>query len=262
MAVKPRAAKPKPTNESPGSALLLALRAAYAEAGDAERAKSQQAYMKSEMPYHGVTSGEMRAICKALFKEHPIADKAAFREAALHIWRSATHREERYAAIELTGLKVYKRHQAPDLLPMYEEMIVTGAWWDYVDVIAIHRVGPILLAHPGVMDPLMRAWSKDKDLWKRRTSIICQVAAKQQTDMDLLYANIEVNLADKGRRAQAPKATAAPDVREDFFIRKAIGWALRQVAWWNPKEIARYVAENEHRMSGLSKREALKNLKD
>jgi 3-methyladenine DNA glycosylase AlkD len=80
-------------------------------------------------------------------------------------------------------------------------------------------------------------------MWRRRTSIICQVSAKDRTDLDLLYACIEPNLADK-----------------DFFIRKAIGWSLRAYAWVDPKEIGRYVGANQARLSGLSRREALKNI--
>ena len=89
----------------------------------------------------------------------------------------------------------------------------------------------------------MRAWSEDKDMWKRRVSIICQVSFKKETDLKLLYANIEPNLADR-----------------NFFIRKAIGWALRSYAWTDPAEIVRYVREHEQVLSSLSRREALKNV--
>jgi 3-methyladenine DNA glycosylase AlkD len=129
-------------------------------------------------------------------------------------------------------------------LPVYEEMIVTGAWWDYVDEVAAGRVGAYLLrAHPALVKPLMLAWSTDAHLWKRRTSLIGQVGFKRETDLDLLYACIEANLADR-----------------DFFIRKAIGWALRQYAWTDPEEVRRYVTANAARLSGLSRREALKNI--
>ena len=128
------------------------------------------------------------------------------------------------------------------MLPLYEEMIVTGAWWDYVDGIA-HLVGDLLRAHPDEMRPVMRAWSTDRDMWKRRVSIICQISFKKDTDLDLLYANIDPNLAER-----------------NFFIRKAIGWALRSYAWTDPDEVALYVAANAARMSGLSRREAIKNI--
>jgi 3-methyladenine DNA glycosylase AlkD len=128
-------------------------------------------------------------------------------------------------------------------MPMYEEIITKGAWWDYVDEVAVRRVGPMLLAHGDHIRPLMRQWSTSDDLWKRRTSIICQVVAHGQTDLELLYACIEPNLADR-----------------DFFIRKAIGWSLRAYAWTDPDEIAAYVDRNHDRLSGLSRREALKNI--
>jgi 3-methyladenine DNA glycosylase AlkD len=127
-------------------------------------------------------------------------------------------------------------------MPMLEEMIVSGAWWDYVDALA-QVVGELLRAHPKKIRPVMRAWSTDANLWKRRVSIICQLSFKRDTDLELLYANIAPNLSDR-----------------DFFIRKAIGWALRQYAWTNPLEVTRYVRDHEAQLSGLSRREALKNI--
>ena len=201
-----------------------------------------QAYMKSDMPYRGISSPEMRAITKRVFAEHPLATCDKWSAAVLELWRGARFREERYAAIALLADRAHRACRTPDALPMYEEMITTGAWWDYVDEIA-HHVGDLLRAYPKEMRPVMRRWSTDKDLWKRRVSIICQISFKKDTDLKLLYANIEPNVAER-----------------NFFIRKAIGWALRAYAWTDPKEVARYVAANESRLSGLSRREALKNI--
>jgi 3-methyladenine DNA glycosylase AlkD len=126
---------------------------------------------------------------------------------------------------------------------MYEEMIVSGAWWDYVDGIASHRVGLLLRRHPEPMRTIMLEWSRSDDLWKRRTSIICQLTFKAETDLGLLYACIEPSLSSR-----------------EFFLRKAIGWALRQYARTDPAEVVRYVSAHEGRLSPLSKREALKNI--
>ena len=93
------------------------------------------------------------------------------------------------------------------------------------------------------MKRVMLAWSTDDDMWKRRSAILCQIKAKDRTDLDLLYACIEPSLGSK-----------------EFFLRKAIGWALRQYAWTDPEEVRRYVARNKERLSGLSRREALKNI--
>jgi 3-methyladenine DNA glycosylase AlkD len=201
-----------------------------------------QAYMKSKMPYYGVKSPQVAAVCKKVFAENPFPSCNEWRAGVLELWRKARYREERYAAIRLLSLKRHRECWSPELMPMLEEMIVSGAWWDYVDALA-QVVGELLRSHPKQIRPLMRAWSKDTNLWKRRVSIICQLSFKRETDLELLYANIEPNLADR-----------------DFFIRKAIGWALRQYAWTDPKEVARYVSEHESQVSGLSRREALKNI--
>jgi len=222
--------------------VLLEIRAAMSAQADAERAKAQQAYMKSTMPFHGVTMPEVRTISRRAFAALDGVGCERWREEVLDMWRGAEFREERYAAVMLAGDRRYAACRTPEAMPMLEEMVVTGAWWDHVDAVA-HVIGEILRQHPQSMKPLMRAWSTDADLWKRRVSIICQVSLKKDTDLGLLYANIEPNLGDR-----------------DFFIRKAIGWALRSYAWTDPAEVARYVRENEARMSGLSRREALKNL--
>jgi 3-methyladenine DNA glycosylase AlkD len=218
------------------------MRSALAAAADPERAPGMQAYMKSEMPYRGISAPDMRAIAKRVIADHHLASCAEWRAAVLELWRGAHFREERYAAIELLANRRHKDCRTPEVLPLYEEMITTGAWWDYVDEIA-HHVANLLRSHPQEMKPVMRAWSTDKDLWKRRVSIICQISFKRDTDLDLLYSNIQPNLSER-----------------NFFIRKAIGWALRAYAWTDPAEVERYVTQNEARLSGLSKREALKNV--
>jgi 3-methyladenine DNA glycosylase AlkD len=224
------------------SRLLTRLRKAMAAEADPSRAAGMQAYMKSTMPYHGLVSAKMRAVSAEVFAHHPLASCDEWRAAILGLWREARFREERYAALELAADKRHSQCRTPDSLPMFEEMIVTGAWWDHVDGVA-HLIGQMLRAYPKQMRPVMRAWSKDENLWKRRVSIICQISFKKDTDLKLLYANIEPNLADR-----------------DFFIRKAIGWSLRSYAWTDPAEVARYVREHQSRLSGLSRREALKNL--
>ncbi len=218
------------------------LRAELAAAANSDDAAAMQAYMKSSMPYYGVRATEMRAGCKRVFAKRPLATCEEWRSEVLDLWREARRREERYAAIELVLLKRHRECWSAGLMPVLEEMIVTGAWWDLVDGLA-HVVGELLRSHPEEIRPRLRAWSTDPDVWKRRVSIICQLTFKEETDLELLYANIEPNLADR-----------------DFFIRKAIGWALRQYAWTDPHEVRRYVRAHERELSGLSRREALKNI--
>jgi 3-methyladenine DNA glycosylase AlkD len=201
-----------------------------------------QAYMKSAMPYLGIQTPELRALCKRLFNSHPIETASVWQDTCLQIWREARFREERYAAIELTGVRLYGPFQTLDTLPMYEEMIVTGAWWDFVDSVASKRLGPLLRSYPARMRKEMLKWSRGHDMWKRRAAILCQLGFKRETDLELLYACIEPSLPSK-----------------EFFLQKAIGWALRQYAWTDPHEVARYVRERGKELSALSKREALKN---
>jgi 3-methyladenine DNA glycosylase AlkD len=141
-------------------------------------------------------------------------------------------------------------------IPMFEEMIVSGAWWDFVDAIAGRQLGDILRSEPRPMSKLMRRWARDKHMWKRRAAILCQLGFKRETDLTLLYDCIEPNLAAKPSTRDTPSSLMA----KEFFIRKAIGWALRQYAWTDPREVERYVRAHRERLSGLSVREALKNI--
>ncbi len=225
------------------SPLLATIRTALAKVADPARAVQMQAYMKSSMPYHGVPSASVRTVAREVFASNAFADARTWRADVLAIWRGATHREERYAALALVNHRKARPFNTLDALPLYEELIVTGAWWDYVDDLAGHRVGELLAAYPREMKRSMRAWSMSENLWKRRTSILCQMFHRDETDLELLYACIEPSLASK-----------------EFFLRKAIGWALRQVAWHDPDEVVRYVKAHEAELSGLSKREALKNV--
>lgn len=202
-----------------------------------------QRYMKSEMPYLGVASPGQREAFREVFPDVVLPKFELWESAVLALWWRAEYREERYAAIALSGERRYRGFQDTGAMALYEEMIVTGAWWDYVDAIAIHRIGPILVNHSQVVGQLMIDWADDPHMWKRRTAIICQVLAKDECDAGLLMACIEPNLGDRR-----------------FFIRKAIGWALRDFAKLNPDSARIYVDENRARLSALSRREAEKGI--
>ena len=223
--------------------LVVEVRAALEKAADPVKAPHMQAYMKSAMPYRGVSGPEQKMIWKQIFPAHALSSRDEWERVALTLWREAAFREERYAAVALTGLRRFSAYRTMASIPMFEEMIVSGAWWDFVDAIAGRQLGDILRSEPRPMSKLMRRWARDQHMWKRRASILCQLGFKRETDLTLLYDCIEPNLDGK-----------------DFFIRKAIGWALRQYAWTDPREVKRYVKANTARLSGLSVREALKNV--
>jgi 3-methyladenine DNA glycosylase AlkD len=223
--------------------LIRALKRAFAAAADAERAASQQAYMKSAMPYYGIAAPELRAICRRVFADHPLNDPESWTATFLDLWRKARYREERYAAVELAGYKRYRDFLTADRIGILEELIVTGAWWDHVDPIAINFVGRLLAEHPDRIVPILRAWSTGDDLWLRRGAILAQLKFKTRTDADLLFELIEPSIESR-----------------EFFLRKAIGWALREYSKTDPDTVIGYVSSNRDRLSGLSKREGLRVL--
>jgi 3-methyladenine DNA glycosylase AlkD len=202
------------------------IREGLRERADPAKAPDMQRYMKSEMPFLGVQKAGRVALAREVFPRHPSLDSV------LTLWREAQYREERYMALALL-----ERH-GPAPLPVYEELIVTGAWWDLVDAVATGPLGALL---PDVADTL-RAWSVDANMWKRRSAIIAQVKRRADTDFALLTECIEPNRSDR-----------------EFFIRKAIGWGLRAYAWVNPGAVVAYC--ESHELSGLSRREALKNVR-
>ena len=227
----------------PSVALCHALRAGLEERADPAKAPGMQAYMKSEMPFLGVQTPALRALCREVFDACPLGTRARWIDTVLALWRRARYREERYAAITLAASRKYRDFRDLGVLPSCEEMVVDGAWWDYVDSIATRLVGDLLARHPREMKRHMRAWSRGGDVWKRRTAILCQLSFKGATDVRLLHACIEPSIE-----------------RPEFFLRKAVGWALRDYARTDPIGVADYVAANAERLSTLSKREALRNL--
>ena len=157
--------------------LLTELRNALRKSGNPVKATAMQAYMKSAMPYHGVPAPLLRQVCREIFSDVGFDSASDWRAQVLSLWRNARFREERYAALYLSGDKRARDFQTPGAVKMYEELIVTGAWWDYVDTVASNSLGPILRNYPAPLRRKMLAWSECNDLWKRRCSIICRCFA-------------------------------------------------------------------------------------
>lgn len=229
------------------SEFISAVREGLEAAGDPDRAVQQQAYMKSAMPYHGLTSPELRAMLRPLLVEHRFEDRALWEATARRLWDEASHREERYAALGLLRHPAYRAWVDVDLLPLLEHLVRTGAWWDFVDEVASHLVGQVLLDDRVAVTPVMAAWATDEHLWIRRTAMLCQLRHRAQTDTGLLAHALVVNLDDT-------------EHGKEFFIRKALGWALREYARTDAAWVLDFVGTHADRMSGLSRREALKHL--
>ena len=223
--------------------LIRTVRQALSAAADPAKAPIMQAYMKSEMPYRGVQSTPLRLALRPLFAAHSIETFEDWRDTVLTLWREARYREERYAAIELAAHSLSRPFQTLEALSVYEELIVTGAWWDFVDTIASHRIGGLLRRYPHEMSAILRRWATGDDIWKRRAAILAQLGFKGGTDCALLYDCIRPSLD-----------------RPEFFLRKGIGWALREYSKTDASAVKRYVRRHANLLSPLSRREALKRL--
>ncbi|WP_224274044.1 DNA alkylation repair protein [Nocardioides lacusdianchii] len=224
------------------------VRAALAATGDPGRAAQQQAYMKSDLPYVGLSAPELRSLLRPLLAEHRFVDRGSWEAAVLELWDDVTHREEWYAAVALLRHRTYRDWLDHDLLPLLEHLVRTGAWWDVVDEIASHLVGQVLLDHRAAVTPVIDAWSVDPDsMWVRRTAMLAQLRHGEDTDTDLLERVLVANLDDTA-------------YGREFFVRKALGWSLRQHARTDPTWVRAFVDTYADRLSGLSRREALKHL--
>lgn len=225
---------------APLRARQAALRQALDALADPVRAAAQQRYMKSAMAYHGVAMGDVRRIVNEMMRDAPCSTRDEMLALARLLWSDATHREERYLALAVCRHRRHHAFQDARCLDTYRDFIVDGAWWDLVDETS-RLVGELLdTDEDGVRDQIL-SWATGDDMWLRRAAIICQRHRGSRTDRDLLVQTVTPNLADR-----------------EFFIRKGIGWALRQYARVEPQWVVQFVAA--HEMSGLSRREALKHV--
>ena len=223
------------------STVVEAVLAGLAERADPERAEWQRAYMKSALPFHGVSLPETRALVRSVLRAHPIGSREEWEATVRELWDDAAFREEWYAALAV--VRSGRRWFDPTVLGLARHLVVTGAWWDVVDETAQHLVGACLLADRARVTTAMRAWAVDDDLRLRRTAVICQISHGEALDRDLLTHAIEHNLDDPS-----------------FWLRKAVGWALRRHARVDPDWVRAYVDSLGDRLSGLSRREATKHL--
>jgi 3-methyladenine DNA glycosylase AlkD len=227
--------------------LVDTIRAELARHADPARAAGQQRYMKSTIPYRGLTSPQLTAVLRPILADpgFRIADRDGWEATIRTLWDEVAYREEWYAAIALARHRTYRPWVDSESMPLWRHLVVTGAWWDVVDEVATHLVRDVLEGSPDVEGLRLREWAVDDDIWLRRTGIICQVGRKDRLDESLLADAIEPNLADR-----------------DFFLRKAIGWALRDHARIAPDWVRAFVDAHAGELSGLSRREATRHLAD
>lgn len=221
--------------------LLERARELFAQRADPVRARAQQAYMKSKMPYWGVSMPEVVKIGTLLLKDYVPSDCATYRVMVLNLFKHAQYREEWY--LGMLYAKKFKKFITHENIDLYLEVILLTQWWDIVDEMAAKMVGDALLQAPD-LDARLKKMIIDENMWVRRAALLAQLKYKEHTNHALLAELILAVAHEK-----------------EFFIRKAIGWVLRQYSYTNPEWVLSFIHEHEQNLSGLSVREGLKALK-
>ncbi|MFC5647811.1 DNA alkylation repair protein [Paenibacillus solisilvae] len=205
---------------------------------NAEIAGPMIAYMRNQFPFLGIKMPQRSALTKQFMKENGAPSGEELEQAVRELW-ALPEREFQYTALMMLEKRV--KEITPAQTELLEHIITTGSWWDTVDVIAGHLVGALFSRYPELIPVYTQKWIHSDNLWLRRTAILFQLQYKGRTDKELLFSFIRLCAGE-----------------EDFFIRKAIGWALREYSKTNPDAVRQFVAGIE--LSPLSKREALKRM--
>lgn len=219
-----------------GQMLFTSLIEKMEEKRDAEKASAMRKYMKDLFPFLGIKAPERKELSKSFIKE--LGGVEDFESYVIKLWE-LPEREYQYVAIDFLVKK--KRHLNDRHIDFIEYLIVTKSWWDTVDAIASHLVRAIFSKHPQLIDERGEKWINSESIWLKRTMILFQLKYKEQTNEELLFSIIE--------------RTKHID---EFFIQKAIGWALREYSKTDPDTVYQFIETAD--LSNLAKREGLKHI--
>ncbi|MCD8509439.1 MAG: DNA alkylation repair protein [Bacillus sp. (in: Bacteria)] len=197
------------------------------------------AYMKNHFPFLGIKTPERKRLLKQFYLETNLLSEERLPQDFLQEVWSLPEREYQYAVLGIIMRR--PRWLLPEHTPWLTELITTKSWWDTVDTLASNIVGELFFWEPQLIDTYIPRWKSHDNLWLRRTVILFQLKYKQKTDVDLLFHLIHINKED-----------------EDFFIRKAIGWALREYSKTDPTAVEEFI--HKEKLSTLSVREGMKHI--
>lgn len=217
---------------------LLPLISAFEQSANPAQAAPMKKYMHDQFEYLGIKSPQFKSLMKEHITKHGLPSADELDAIARDLW-SLPQREFQYAATSLIGRMEKKLPKG--FAPTFEHLITHKSWWDTVDTLAGGSVGVHFQRFPNVREKYLAKWRKSENFWLRRTCILFQLNYKEETDFDLLCEIIRENLGSK-----------------EFFINKAIGWALRQYARTDPKAVKKFVETTD--LHPLSRREAMKHL--
>jgi 3-methyladenine DNA glycosylase AlkD len=209
--------------------------------GTRERAEQERRYLKSDLEHHGASVWQIRREAKSFAKVHQELSHAELMGLVEALWAKPVH-ERRMVAVLL--LEAFPQLVGPGDLSLIERLVRESKTWALVDALAADVLGELLVRHPGSARELDR-WAEDPDFWVRRSALLAQI--------EPLKAGAP--FARFGRYADAMLD------EKEFFIRKAIGWVLRETAKTRPDEVFEWLAPRVDRASGVTRREAVKYLK-
>lgn len=207
---------------------------------DPVKAPQMQAYMKTETPFYGINKPERVRVSRRFKQEFLPANAAEWRASIQTLW-DLPHREEKYAALDYAAL--FPEFLQPASMDFFGQLAREGAWWDLVDFVASRLVSPTLLEHRRAVRPVIDRWIGDRSLWVRRTALLSQLKHKERTDERQLFDHALLRCGET-----------------EFFIRKAIGWALRDYSWTAPQAVLGFLEKHGAELSRLSYREGGKRL--
>lgn len=203
-------------------------------------AAPMSAYMKHHFPFHGITSKHRESLLKELINKENLPPYADLQKICYQLWQ-LPEREYTYAALSL--LSKYSKSLVPSDILWIIDLITQKSWWDTVDTLAGNILSTLINRFPETLWPNFQPLTESDNFWLNRTAIIVQLKSRGNTDTDFLTSAILPHMHNK-----------------EFFLRKAIGWSLRQYARYNPQWVIDFVNQYDDHLSGLSKREALKRL--
>ena len=203
-----------------------------------QNAISMQKYMKDQFIFFGIQSPLRKELERPFLKKDELPEFRGLKAIIRELWQKE-EREYQYFAIEL--LKKFKRKFNEPFLGLYEQMITQKSWWDTVDLIASTLVGELLQRFPEMASSKTNLWIRPDNIWLQRTAILFQLKYKDQTDFELLKALIQQTAHS-----------------QEFFIQKAIGWALREYSKHDPKAVKNFL--DTQTLAKLSVREVSKYL--
>jgi 3-methyladenine DNA glycosylase AlkD len=212
------------------------LRSAFEKHADQATAAGAKAYMRNLSEFYGLPSPLRRQLMKEFIAKSGYPPYEQLEEMVQYAWEQP-EREWQYIALEIVEKSVKKADQ--NLIDLAEWMITNKSWWDSVDFIAPNIAGVLLKKYPEIKMQCIEKWMQSGNLWLQRSCLIHQLRDNKTADRALLF-NLCERLAD----------------HPDFFIRKAIGWSLRQYSKTFPEAVIDFV--DNHKISNLSRKEALK----